>query len=303
MAAESQADALDDLFDFDVFQNVNTNEHAPDKEQLASTAKDREATAGLGIDEEIKVARRRRPVAKLDEDRYLNSSRKIVANDESLMDCRLLSSAGIPKLRRIAREKFKFRGKGHEFSDIAQMLNIYQLWLDDLYPRAKFADGLTILEGLGHKKRIQIMRREWINEGKAQNAVGPDPVPLDNSPSQHRERNQPADGFHAEYAEAGERLNHSSPLAASREQSSGVIGLDGHEEGPPEQEASADTLFLPAANDQPLDELDALLAEDEAVHAALASDGRASPKEPLNDEPQNNFDDEMEAMAEIDDMW
>lgn len=47
---------------------------------------------------------------------------------------------------------------------MARLLNVYQLWLDDLYPRAKFADGLAIIEKLGHKKRIQTMRREWIYE-------------------------------------------------------------------------------------------------------------------------------------------
>ncbi|KGM92628.1 uncharacterized protein PADG_11078 [Paracoccidioides brasiliensis Pb18] len=47
-----------------------------------------------------------------------------------------------------------------------RLLNFYQLWLDNLYPRAKFADGLAIIEKLGHSKRIQIMRKEWINEGK-----------------------------------------------------------------------------------------------------------------------------------------
>ena len=41
---------------------------------------------------------------------------------------------------------------------------MYQLWLDDLYPRAKFADGLAMIEKLGHTKRIQTMRRHWISE-------------------------------------------------------------------------------------------------------------------------------------------
>jgi replication fork protection complex subunit Csm3/Swi3 len=45
-------------------------------------------------------------------------------------------------------------------------LNFYQLWLDDLFPRAKFADGLTMIERLGHSKRMQTMRREWIDEEK-----------------------------------------------------------------------------------------------------------------------------------------
>lgn len=55
---------------------------------------------------------------------------------------------------------------------MARLLNVYQLWLDDLYPRAKFADGLAIIERLGHTKRMQTMRREWINEGKPQESLG-----------------------------------------------------------------------------------------------------------------------------------
>ena len=55
---------------------------------------------------------------------------------------------------------------------MARLLNVYQLWLDDLYPRAKFADGLAIIEKLGHTKRMQTMRREWINEGKPRESLG-----------------------------------------------------------------------------------------------------------------------------------
>ena len=97
-----------------------------------------------------------------------------------------MSQNGIPKLRRITKDRLKFKGKGHEvdnyrpfffwlsaadssgakFSDVARILNLYQLWLDDLYPKAKFADGLAMIEKLGHSKRIQTMRKEWINEAK-----------------------------------------------------------------------------------------------------------------------------------------
>lgn len=55
---------------------------------------------------------------------------------------------------------------------MARLLNFYQLWLDDLYPRAKFADALAIIEKLGHTKRMQTMRREWINEGKSRESSG-----------------------------------------------------------------------------------------------------------------------------------
>jgi replication fork protection complex subunit Csm3/Swi3 len=47
------------------------------------------------------------------------------------------------------------------------MLNLYQLWLDDLYPKAKFKDGLTMVEKLGHTKRMQVSRRAWIDESKS----------------------------------------------------------------------------------------------------------------------------------------
>ena len=88
------------------------------------------------------------------------------------------------------KERLKFKGKGYEvwcskavkrcaltsydpqYSDVAGLLNAYQLWLDDLYPRAKFADGLAIIEKLGHTKRMQTMRREWIQEGKPQETLG-----------------------------------------------------------------------------------------------------------------------------------
>ena len=46
------------------------------------------------------------------------------------------------------------------------MLRMYQLWLDDLYPRAKFSDGLQIIEKLGHTKEMRMWRKQWIDEDK-----------------------------------------------------------------------------------------------------------------------------------------
>lgn len=63
-------------------------------------------------------------------------------------------------------KKLRLKGKGHEFSDVARLLNFYQQWLDNLYPRAKFADGLQLIEKVGHSKRMQVMRKEWIDESK-----------------------------------------------------------------------------------------------------------------------------------------
>ncbi|EMC92737.1 hypothetical protein BAUCODRAFT_125714 [Baudoinia panamericana UAMH 10762] len=99
------------------------------------------------VDEEIKVRKKRAPNPKLD-------------------DNLLLSSNGLPRLRRIAKSKLKFRGKGHECSDIGRLLNTYQLWLDDLYPKAKFKDALAMVEKLGHSKRMQVTRKAWIDATK-----------------------------------------------------------------------------------------------------------------------------------------
>lgn len=78
---------------------------------------------------------------------------------------RLLGPSGIPKLRQRARE-LKIKGKGHEFSDTARLLSFYQMWLDDLFPKAKFLDALAMVEKAGHKKRVMAARNELINEAK-----------------------------------------------------------------------------------------------------------------------------------------
>ena len=49
---------------------------------------------------------------------------------------------------------------------MARLLSFYQLWLDDLFPKAKFLDALVMIERAGHKKTMHTMRTEWINEGK-----------------------------------------------------------------------------------------------------------------------------------------
>ena len=67
-------DDLDDLFDYDVdlgdvFGEVDTNMDVPVKQTSSSRAGVKEKSTGLGIDEEIKIAKKRRPVVKLDEHR------------------------------------------------------------------------------------------------------------------------------------------------------------------------------------------------------------------------------------------
>ncbi len=143
--------------DDDPFREIDTSIHEPSNipngtKRKATGSENKENADILGLDEEVKITKKRKPVVKLDE-------------------ARLLSQPGIPKLRALARSnsiasKLRLKGKGHEYSDAAKLLSYYQLWLDNLYPRAKFADGLQLVEKVGHGKRMQVMRREWIDEGK-----------------------------------------------------------------------------------------------------------------------------------------
>ena len=66
------ADDLDDLFDYDVgdvFHDVNTNMDVPTMQRSIEKADGKENGAGLGIDKEIKITKKRAPVPKLDENR------------------------------------------------------------------------------------------------------------------------------------------------------------------------------------------------------------------------------------------
>ncbi|BFZ61213.1 chromosome segregation in meiosis-related protein [Saitoella coloradoensis] len=97
---------------------------------------------GLGLDEEVVIKARKERV-KLNEER-------------------LLGPMGLPKLRKDAPTKLKFKGKGHEFRDLSNLLNFYQLWAHGVYPKASFRDFLTMTEKLGHSKRMRVVRAEWI---------------------------------------------------------------------------------------------------------------------------------------------
>lgn len=113
---------------------------------------DAEDIFGQNIDEEIKITKQRKKIPKLDAER-------------------LLSEPGVPKIRTLMRsgqfkKKLRLKGKGHEFNDAAKLLNFYQLWLDNLYPRAKFADAIQLVEKAGHTKKMQMYRKSWMDEGK-----------------------------------------------------------------------------------------------------------------------------------------
>ncbi|KAG9192963.1 hypothetical protein G6011_11697 [Alternaria panax] len=217
-------------------------------------------SGALGVDEEIVITKKRIPIPKLD-------------------DQRLLSDPGIPRLRKISKDRLRFKGKGHE-AYIARMLNMYQLWLDDLYPRAKFADALAIIEKVGHTKRMQMMRKDWIDEGKPRRNTG-----------QHNDEDDAARDI--------------TPPQQSTEDMGGVVngGQENSsrqvERGGPARSPAENTTEPTASGDPDEDELDALLAESEQPSNSAPKTLPTRPA-PTQDDP---FADEMEAMADMDDLW
>ncbi|KAJ4378076.1 chromosome segregation in meiosis- protein [Neocucurbitaria cava] len=162
------------------------------------------------------------------------------------------------------------------------------LWLDDLYPRAKFADALAIVEKVGHTKRMQIMRKDWIDEGKPRRTTEADDEDVDENirdEAQPQPQPQPhtiemegiektTDTERPEVEHAGEEQTRSHPTNAA-------------------ESAAADD-----PDDPDEDELDALLAESEQPTAGAPTTLPSRPA--TEDDP---FADEMEAMADMDDMW
>lgn len=141
-----------------------------------SNNKRKEPANGLGIDEEVEVKKRATvPRVKLDEIRSVPSSRPSpspspIPLDQLTTRGRLLSENGIPKLRQRAKN-LRLKGKGHEWSDAARLLSLYQIWLDDLFPKAKFLDALAMVEKAGHKAAMHKARVAWIDEGKPRDAT------------------------------------------------------------------------------------------------------------------------------------
>lgn len=67
-------DALDQLLDHpseerDVFRDVDTNMDASAHRKIPTAVQAIDSALGLGIDEEVKISKKRKPIAKLDENR------------------------------------------------------------------------------------------------------------------------------------------------------------------------------------------------------------------------------------------
>ncbi|KAL7621646.1 chromosome segregation in meiosis- protein [Parahypoxylon ruwenzoriense] len=286
-----------DIDNYDVDDDPFAESGDEAQNNAAPPSKKSNNATSLGIDEAVNVTKKARaPIVKLDEGR-------------------LLSEKGIPRLRRKARD-LKFKGKGHEFSDAARLLSFYQLWFDDLFPKAKFLDAAAMAEKAGHKKYMRMKRMEWIEEGK------PKPVTLDEdlvnffgAPDDQPEERAPAI-FPARVApifqsQGGEKARTptrddvpdddedlydatprppktTAPASASLFSNGAGIGRNNT------------SIFGNGSGDEPDDDdLDALMAEEEAQRTEQKSlFGYGQPTGPRRDEPDNDDLDLDALMAE-----
>jgi replication fork protection complex subunit Csm3/Swi3 len=272
MAADIKTrDTVNSLLNYDVsdneddpFREIDTTIHEPDDrpngtKRKAPGSDNKENADALGLDDEVKIVKKRKPVVKLDE-------------------ARLLSQPGIPKLHAIARtcaiaSKLRLKGKGHEYSDAAKLLSYYQLWLDNLYPKARFADGLQLVEKVGHGKRMQVMRKQWIDEGK--------PGYRDEA----EDRFEKLDGGKGLVEGIETESNDKQPEAGSNDKAHDSI-FGNLDEGEDDDLFFADATGAATHNPDDLnepdeDELDALLAEQTANHNVQPHN---KPPVPIEDE-------------------
>ena len=68
---------------------------------------------------------------------------------------KLLSADGLPKLLSDSR-KLKFRGKGHEQTDLEKLLSFFQLWGHNLFPKLKFKSFVDRTEKICKEKRTRV---------------------------------------------------------------------------------------------------------------------------------------------------
>lgn len=180
---------------------------------------------------------------------------------------------------------------------------MYQLWLDALYPRAKFGDGLAIIEKLGHTKRMQLLRRDWINESKVQatknEASKHDQAPAASVEQRESEPSKPHHSSHKSNPTA-ESTSDGEPKAV---RSSTV---DHTSDWPPSQDPNEGLFVSENEDGESLSEdeqqLDAIrLIEDLIEDPRTRKSDFGIPQSPpgaIEPSPAD-FDEEMEAMASI----
>jgi replication fork protection complex subunit Csm3/Swi3 len=178
-----------------------------------------------------------------------------------------------------------------------------------------------MVEKIGHKKRMQAMRMEWINEGKPYSSVHEDSLFDEPAlpPKENGEREKTAPRIAPIFEKRASERPKTPTVDADIDFE--MDNLYDATPGPPRQKPSedstskTDSLFgsnktsifgssRAPEDEPPEDELDALLAEEEMLQAT-SGNVQYAPAVKKAAAQDDVGDDEMEAMAEMDmdDMW
>jgi Replication Fork Protection Component Swi3 len=176
--------------------------------------------------------------------------------------------------------KLHLKGKGHEFSDAAKLLNYQQLWLDNLYPRAKFVDGLQLVEKAGHSKKMQTMRKEWIDEGKPEYARRERPTEREIDRVENSEAVDATKGTDTEPAGGNGE-------AATRPVTDQSIFDNG---------AESEDLFFPDTTKKVGEDDDDAAPEDDELDTLLAEQSTSYVSRPKPAEPESEGEDDLDAL-------
>ena len=207
-----------------------------------------------------------------------------------------------------------------QYSDASKLLAFYQLWLDDLFPKARFLDALAMVEKMGHKRQMQIARMEWINEGRPRTSVHEDS--LFDQPALLAGENGGREKTASRIAPIFEKTATERPKtpeadAGADEEMEDLYGATPRIARQPAQEEAEKSTFgvpsrggslfgpakVPAVDDgPPEDDLDALLAQEDMMQAESAMEQGPTTARKIAPQESSNFDDDEEAMADFD-MW
>jgi replication fork protection complex subunit Csm3/Swi3 len=153
--------------------------------------------------------------------------------------------------------------------DTARLLSLYQLWLDDLFPKAKFLDALAMIEKTGHTRRVRLARMDMINEGRPRSSM-PD---FDDAELFGETEEQDAANAPTRIAHIFEQGNKQGDRPTTPDVEDLLGGDDIYGATPRAARTSAQNSAAGQGNDAPDDEedLDALMAEEEANRNAPVS--------------------------------
>ena len=181
-----------------------------------------------------------------------------------------------------------------------------------------------MVEKLGHTKRMQVMRREWIDEGKPRSSSTQDTgdtqtISTRKIPSPKAQDDADRTGREARAARSSDE-GAAQPQQSPRTPPASNLEIDDDDDlynatpgavrmtVPPQKESNSsnDSLFITDdTGAQPEeDELDRLLAEDAANGDHHVYDNAGGvPGRTSHVIVEEDFQDDMEAMAGMDDMW